>query len=226
MAKLSILIAEDENLIAEELRDRLQRMGFAVAAVVASGEEAIAGCGEKSPALVLMDICLKGDLDGVVAAETIRERFDIPVVFLTAHSDDATVDRAKRTGPFGYLLKPFAERELHLTIEMALNGHAVEQRLKESEQKYATTLTSIGDAVISTDTEGRINFMNRVAEALTQWRHEEALGLPLETVFKIVNATTRAVPESIAAKALREGKAVKVSRPHASHRQGRRRNPH
>jgi PAS domain S-box-containing protein len=155
-----------------------------------------------------MDIRLRGTLDGIEAAATIRERFDIPVVFLTAHSEDATVARAKRTGPLGYLIKPFAERDLRVTIEIALHRQELERRLKESEERYATTLTCIGDAVIATDAEGRITFMNPVAETMTRWRQEEALGLPLGSVFNIIDAVTGAIPEGPVAKALREGGVV------------------
>ena len=205
MTGTRILVAEDESLIAEALRNTLEKMGLIVTGVVASGEDAIARAEETSPDLVLMDIRLRGNLDGIEAAGTIHDRFDIPVIYLTAHSDDATVNRAKRTGPFGYLLKPFSGRELRVTVEMALQKHAMQLRLRESEERYATTLTSIGDGVIATDTEGRVTFMNPVAEALTRWRREDALGLPLEKIFKIVDAVTRAIPESPVAKALREG---------------------
>ena len=122
-----ILIAEDETLIAEELRERLQRMGLTVVTVVGSGEEAIARSGDCAPDLVLMDIRLRGDIDGIEAAAAIRERFDIPVIFLTAHSDKATIERAKHIEPLGYVLKPFAERELRVTIEMALHKRLMDR---------------------------------------------------------------------------------------------------
>src|SRR6186713_1100089 len=105
-----ILIAEDESLIAEELRDRMERMGLTVAAVVNSGEDAIVRAEETLPDLVLMDIQLKGRMDGIAAASAIRDRFDIPVVYLAALSDDVTVERAEQTSPLGYLLKPVAEK--------------------------------------------------------------------------------------------------------------------
>src|SRR5262245_897767 len=112
MTAASILIAEDELLIAEELRERLERMGFTVAGVADSGESAIARAEETLPDLVLMDIQLKGEVDGIAAAASIRERLHIPTVYLTALSDDVTVERTKHTHPVGYLLKPVAEREL------------------------------------------------------------------------------------------------------------------
>jgi len=151
---LRVLIVEDESLIAEELRERLTRHGFNVMDVVDTGERAIQVAAEHAPDLVLMDIRLKGQLDGVQAAAAIRRSVQAPVVFLTAHSDEDTIRRAQETEPFGYVLKPFNERELVVAIEMSLHRHGLEQRLKESEQRYAATLASIGDGVIATDPEG------------------------------------------------------------------------
>jgi serine/threonine protein kinase/TolB-like protein/CheY-like chemotaxis protein/cytochrome c-type biogenesis protein CcmH/NrfG len=128
MTPARILIAEDESLIAEELRERTERMGLTVTAVVRSGEEAIAHAAETFPDLVLMDIQLKGRVDGTAAASAIRECFDIPVIFLTALSDDVTVERAEKTFPLGYLLKPIAEQELQIAIQVALQYHGMELR--------------------------------------------------------------------------------------------------
>ena len=117
-----------------------------------------------------MDIVLKGDMDGVEAAEQIRARFNIPIIYLTAYSDDKTLERAKITEPFGYIIKPFEEREFNSTIEIALYKHKMESKLRESEEWLATTLRSIGDAVISTDREGFVTFINPAAEVLTGWK--------------------------------------------------------
>jgi len=189
---MEFLVVEDEIIVAMEIQDRLENLGYDVSAVVSTGKEAIQKAEETRPDLVLMDIMLKGDMDGIKAAEQIRARFDIPLVYLTAYSDNDTLQRAKVTEPFGYILKPFEERELHTTIEMALYRHKMERRLKESERLLATTLKSIGDAVIATDKKGCVVFMNPVAEALTGWKHEEALGKDLTEVFNIINEETRA----------------------------------
>ena len=122
-----VLVVEDEGLIAEELRERLVRMGMVVAGVAASAEEAIAFANEMEPTLVLMDIRLKGRTDGISAAATIRKRHQIPVIFITAHSDPVTVERAKQVDPAGYLIKPFTEQELIVAIQMALHRHSTEQ---------------------------------------------------------------------------------------------------
>src|SRR4030095_6880819 len=146
-----------------------------VPAVATGGAEAVAKVAECDPDLVLMDIRLRGDMDGVAAAEAIHHRFDVPVVYLSAYADPATVGRARVTEPYGYVLKPFDERELHVVIEMALYRHRMARQLKESERWLAATLRSIGDAVIAVDGDWRIRFMNPVAENLTGWPVENAI---------------------------------------------------
>ena len=128
MSNSQILVVEDEGIIAKDIKNTLGLLGYFVVAVASSGEEAIEKAIETHPDLVLMDIVLEGDMDGVEAAEQIRDRFDIPVVYLTAYSDDKTLQRAKITEPYGYILKPFQERELYTTIEMALYKHKIERK--------------------------------------------------------------------------------------------------
>jgi two-component system cell cycle sensor histidine kinase/response regulator CckA len=189
--KKHILVVEDERIVAEDIRRSLETLGYAVIAVVSSGEEALQKAAEENPDLVLMDIVLKGDMDGIEAAQEMNSRFNIPVVYLTAYADDRRLQRAMVTGPYGYILKPFEDRELRTTIEMALYKYNMENKLKESEQWLATTLKSIGDGVITTNTEGIVTFMNPVAETLTGWTQEEAVGNPLSEVFHIINEETR-----------------------------------
>jgi len=184
MKKASILIVEDEYIVARDIAARVERQGYAVTDIVASGEDAVKQAGVTRPDLVLMDIKLAGPMDGVEAAEKIRASHDIPVVYLTAFADERTLERAKVTDAFGYLLKPFEERELHITIEMALYKHDMERRLRDNERWLATTLRSIGDGVVSTDAAGRITFMNPVAEALTGWTADVAMGLAVDTVLR------------------------------------------
>ncbi len=136
MDPTKILIVEDEGIIAVDLRERLEELGYSVSAIVASGEEAIRNAAELRPDLVLMDVVLQGEMDGIEAAEQIRGQLGLPVVFLTAHADNETVQRAKVTEPFGYILKPFEERELHTSIQMALYRSRLEQKLRESEERH------------------------------------------------------------------------------------------
>ncbi len=208
MAKTQILIVEDEGIVAKDLHNTLITLGYGVSSSASSGEEAIKKAAETNADVVLMDIVLEGDMDGVETAAQIRARFDIPVIYLTAYADDKTLQRAKITEPYGYILKPFQERELHTTIEIALYKHMMERMLKESEQWLATTLKSIGDAVIATDSQGFVIFMNPVAEALTGWKQENAAGRPLKEVFNIVNEETGREVEDPATRVLREGVVV------------------
>lgn len=199
-----ILVVEDERIVAKDIQINLQQLGYLVPAVAASGEQAISKAAETSPDLVLMDINLKGEIDGVEAARQIYTRFNIPVIYLTAYSDDTTLERAKLTDPLGYILKPFKARELHATIQMALSKHQMEKKLKENEQWLAAVLKSIGDALIATDIKGLVTFMNPVAEALTGWKKEDALGRDTREVFDIVNGETRTKIESPVPKVLQQ----------------------
>ena len=187
MANTKILVVEDESIVALDIQNKLKGSGYSVPAIASSGEEAIEKAQETHPDLVLMDIKLTGGIDGIEAAEQIRDNLNIPVIYVTAYADERTLKRAKITEPFGYILKPFEQRELHSSIQMALYKHKIERKLKESEQWLATTLKSIGDAVISTDKKGFITFMNPVAQALTGWREKDALGKDLKEVFNIID---------------------------------------
>ncbi|MBI5680757.1 MAG: methanogen output domain 1-containing protein [Methanobacterium sp.] len=190
MSSVKILVVEDESIVAMDIKHRLEGMDYIVPAIISSGEEAVEKAAETKPDLVLMDIVLRGDMDGIEAAQQINDTLDIPVVYLTAYSDEKTLKRAKITGPFGYIIKPFEDRELHSAIEVALYKHEMESKLKENEKWLSTTLESIGDAVITTNKEGNVTFMNPVARKITGWQENEALGKPLANVFKLVNEKT------------------------------------
>lgn len=208
---VKILIVEDELIIAADIATRLSRLGYAVVGQTDQAEQAVQLVGQLRPDLVLMDIRLQGEGDGITAADTIRRQYSVPVVYLTAHADEATLQRAKVTEPFGYILKPFAERELRTVIEMALYRHAAERRLQESERRFATTLTSIGDGVVATDAVGRVTFLNPVAEQLTGWKLDEAVGRPLTEIFRIINEETRQIVENPVEKVLATGRIVELA---------------
>ncbi len=127
MDEIKILIVEDENIIALNIKKKLKSFGYAVPAIVSTGEEAVKMAEIISPDLILMDIMLKGDMDGVKAAEEIKKRFSIPVIYLTAYSDDKVLDRAKVTEPYGYIVKPFKAIDLRSNIEMALYRHSMQK---------------------------------------------------------------------------------------------------
>ena len=210
MNKTNILIVEDENIVALDIKNRLKKLGYVVVGRSATGEGAIDKAAEPRPDLILMDIRLKGEMDGIAAAAEIRQQLDIPVIYLTAYSDEATLQRARVTEPYGYLIKPFEDRDLHTTISMALYRHKAERELRESRQWLATTLRSIGDAVIATDRRGCIKFMNPVAERLTGWSQAEALGHPSEEIFKIINGKTRLPAANPVERVLAENRTVEL----------------
>jgi PAS domain S-box-containing protein len=183
----SILIVDDENVVAMDLVLTLEKLHYSVAGVAASGEEAINLAESKQPSLVLMDIQLRGNMDGIRAAQQIQGTLFIPVVYLTAHSDAATLERARVTHPFGYVIKPFEDRELEVAIQTALYRHKMEQALRDNERRLEAILTSIGDAVIATDAGKRITFLNRAAETLLGWKSDRARGRLLSDVLKLAS---------------------------------------
>ena len=193
MIAAKILVVEDESVVAWHVQEALQKLGHEVVAIAQTAKEAIQFAAHKCPDLVLMDICLQGQTDGVLAAEHLYLNLDLPVVYLTAHADEHTLRRATETSPFGYLIKPFQEAELHSTIQIALRRHQLERALKATQQWYATTLVSIGDATIATDVDGFVMFMNPTAELLTGHRSRHSANLQDESS---VASTKRQEPQS------------------------------
>jgi PAS domain S-box-containing protein len=156
-----IMIVEDELIVAQNLENQLKKLGYEVPAVVNSGKEAILKAAKIKPHLVLMDIKLSGSMDGIDAADQIHTRFRIPVVYLTAYADEETLQRAKATDPFGYILKPFEMKKLHSTIEIALYKHQMEMKLKESELRFRTLADSSPVGIFQTDAKGVCIYVNR-----------------------------------------------------------------
>lgn len=126
MSKINVLVVEDESIVSKDIQHSLRKLGYSVVGASATGEKAIELAGSESPDIVLMDIMLKGDMNGIEAAEVIKTEYSIPVIFLTAYADESTLSKAKITQPYGYILKPFKEIDLHTTIEMAIYKHSKE----------------------------------------------------------------------------------------------------
>ncbi|MDF5711060.1 MAG: response regulator [Nostoc sp. S4] len=210
MPNAKILVVEDEAIVAKDLQYRLNKFGYTVPIIASSGEEAINKALEISPDLVLMDIRLKGQMDGIEAAQKIYKSFDIPVIYLTAYADEQTLERAKVTEPFGYLLKPFREKELQTNIEITLIKHRLEKQLKANKKWLDALLKSISDGVIASDQQELITFMNPVAESLTGWKQEEACGRNSSEVFNIANGETHHPIENPIVKVLQDGTIVNL----------------
>jgi len=186
----SIMVVEDERVVANDLEETLIRLGYEVAATTGSGEECLRLAPSGKPDLVLMDIRIKGSLDGIETTARLKAQLDVPVIYLTAYADDETLARARRTEAHGYLLKPFRASELKSAIEIALFKHQTDQKLRTRERWFSTTLRAIGDGVIAVDPELRVAFANPVAEELTGVG-AELTGRRFSEVFRLINARTR-----------------------------------
>lgn len=186
-----IMVVEDEPEAAEGLVEALGSMGYEVTAAVANAADCLASADERRPDLVLMDINLIGGLDGIETAQMLRDRHDIPVVFLSGYADERTMSRARNTGAFGYLLKPFRYSELKSAVEVALFRHQLECQLRDRERWLTTTLRAIGDAAIALDRDGRVTFMNAAAEQLINAPETSVRGQPLNALIQLLNENTR-----------------------------------
>jgi diguanylate cyclase (GGDEF)-like protein/PAS domain S-box-containing protein len=186
-----ILIVEDEKIIALDLQRRLERFGYSVVGMASDGMEAVALAKEREPDIILMDIMLAGSMDGIEAAGQIRDRYAIPVIFLTAYTDEKTLERAKEVEPFGYILKPFKERELYTTIDIALYKNSIDKKLRKQERLFSAILHSINDGIVAMDTELKVSFMNPVAEGITGWREAAARGRHVSTIISLVDQRTQ-----------------------------------
>lgn len=185
MSRKSLLVVEDEVLVARDIKARLIRMGYDVIDMAARGHEAVEKAIRLRPDLVLMDINLRDDMDGVEAAIKIRESYDVPVIFCTAYSNEDTLERAKVSEPYGYVLKPFDNRELEINIEIALYKHRVERDLADTRNRLDATLTNISDGVIAADMQGEIYLINPMAEKITGWCRSKAKHVHLGNVLQL-----------------------------------------
>ncbi len=206
----SVLVVEDERIIGQNLRELLLELDYDAYAIAASADEALARASERCPDVVLMDIRIKGKRDGIDTAAILRERFDVPVVYLTAHADDATLERAKRTEPFGYLVKPVKPQELRSALEIARYKHVMERRLRARERWFATTMESIADAIVAVDLAGNITFLNGAAEQLLGVALAQAQGRSARDFLRLRHPTGGDFAESPLEQALRERRAIQL----------------
>jgi len=180
----TVLIVEDESIVALDIKMHLESYGYVVYDPVATGEAALASVEQLEPSLVIMDIKLQGGLDGLQTAEGIRASHNIPIVMLTAHADEATVERALGAHPYAYIIKPFEERELRTTVMVSLARHRMERAIADREKLLETTLNSIGEGVVVTDNDGTVSFANPVALSVVGSRQEDVVGSAFTAAFR------------------------------------------
>jgi diguanylate cyclase (GGDEF)-like protein/PAS domain S-box-containing protein len=188
MGNENILIVEDERIIAIDLQRRLEKFGYHVTAIAATGKQALESIEAELPDIILMDIMLAGDMDGIQTAQIVKERHEIPVIFLTAFSDEKTLERAKHVEPVGYILKPFKEKELYTSIDIALYKYNIDRKLKQQERWYSAMFDSIEDGIVATETDGRIRFVNPVAESILGRSEQELQNLPIGEALEIFDS--------------------------------------
>jgi len=185
MSDYKILIVEDEFIEAMSFEQSLKCSGYDVIGIASTGEDAIEKVTNFKPDLVLMDILLKGEMDGIEVAAQIKENFDIPVVYLTAHPEESAVQRAKLTSPYGYIIKPVDKTDLKNTIELALYEHEMKSKLKKSENKYRSIVKNVLDAYVRGDTEGRIIMASPSAARMYRFDSpQEMIGISTLSLYK------------------------------------------
>jgi PAS domain S-box-containing protein len=183
MSAAKILVVEDEFITATDIQGHLEQMDFQVPAIVDNGPAAIEKAGELRPDLILMDITLNGDMTGIEAAEKIRERYHIPVVFLTAHSEEPTFERALRSSPYGYIIKPFDPINLRAIIEMSLYKHRMEETLLERERTISSLLNAIPDALVLLNRDKKIIAINDAMAEKVGRSRAELTGVPISDLI-------------------------------------------
>lgn len=213
MTSPAILVVEDEAIIGMRITGGLRTMGYRVVGVAKTGADALAMAKEHAPDLILMDIILtNSDIDGVETAEIITTRHDIPVIFLTAHADPATLERARLTAPYGYVLKPFEDRDLQITIEMGLYRHRMERRVRESEQWLSATLKGISDCVVATNRDGTIRMLNQAAQGLAHTDASTAEDKHWSAILPLRDRTTGQPTPDLVLQAMDQGQTVALPR--------------
>jgi PAS domain S-box-containing protein len=185
MANAKIMIVESDPAVAKDIEERLTTLGYTICAIVSSKAQAITKVTEVRPDLVLIDMDVEGEMDGVDIAQKIYNRFDIPVIYLTNHVNEDLLDKVRTTRAFGHVFKPYGTDQLHLSIENHLYWYQEDQRFRKGEQQLTTICNNISDAVIATDLKGLVTFMNPAAESLTGWQLEAASGVNIKQVLLV-----------------------------------------
>jgi PAS domain S-box-containing protein len=190
MAVIDILLADHETSVAQELKVRVEGLGYRVVGLAQASKEALSKIDVLQPHLVLMSIRLKGNTDGIKTGSLIRVRHNVPIIYIIDSDNQATIQRAGTTEPYGYIFRPFDDNQIFATIETALQRYKLENQLYQSRQWLNTTLTSIGDGVIATDENGRVRFINPSATEQTGWQYADAIGKDIGEVVTLIHETT------------------------------------
>ena len=208
LGKARIMVVEDEGVVALQIKDTLEHLGYEVPAVALSGEEALAKISSTEPDLVLMDIQLKGALSGIQAAKRIHGAMEVPVVYLTAYSDAETLEMAELTEPYGYVLKPFEEKSLHAVIQMAL-FKSRRIRMDHENQIWVSAIpASLSEAVVICDAKGQVKFANQAAETLLGLAKEEVFEKRLYDVVNLVDSLSKEKVKIPVSEPLAEGRSI------------------
>ena len=210
-SKIRILIVEDESIVAEDIQNSLKSLGYDVSNIITSGEVVFKEIENNPPDVILMDIVLKGQLSGIDVAEEIKEKSDIPVIYLTAYANMQTLEKAKLTEPYGYMVKPFNIKELQSTLEMALYKSRMEKKLKRRNVWISSVLNSIADGVVATDKQGKITFVNSIAENLIGTKKNKIIGSSIEDILNLGDENTNKAVKNYLSKLLKNKKIDSLS---------------
>ena len=191
--KGKLLIVEDEPIVALDLKQELEQLGCEVVGVAESADEALVAAGVYRPDLALLDVRIVGSVDGIHTAGLLRSAYRIPCVFLTSYSDETTISRAAKEMPYGYLTKPFQSGELRATLQVALHKARVDAQQGAAHREMEATVSGMREGVIMVSAEGRVQFMNPAAEALSCWTLANAKGRHLHEVLNVSDSRLRAV---------------------------------
>lgn len=185
-----VLIVEDESIVAVDLQNVLEGLGYTVVGNAVSADDAVSKARDLNPDVILMDIMLRGNKDGITAALEIQKQHNIPIIYLTAYSDPELINNAIKTEPYAYLVKPFQTRQLFAAIEMTLYRSQLNDQLHRTEKWLLTMLKNISDAAIAVDSSGKVSYMNSGAEELTGWGYRTAKDAMVEQVLDLIDAST------------------------------------
>lgn len=198
MAQATILVVEDESIVAMDLQHRLSDMGYSVPAVAISSSDALVKAAVNQPDLALMDIRLNGHTDGIEVAGMLRQMLGVPSVYLTAYADSATLTRAKTTEPLGYLVKPIVDDQLRSTVEIALRRRDREREMKQSDACLKAVSSCMSEGLVAADHDTGVMLMNPAAETMTGWTRDEALTRDISDVLPIAtNGATHPHPAKV-----------------------------